>query len=134
MQLLKNFLHNTYSREAYNAYLNSDNWKTKREQILIRDCHQCKVCRNKSSILEVHHLTYDHVMQEHPYELITLCNECHNRLHEIKKLINCNLRVALIKLCKEKNTKLIIILPKKPKFQRLNYERNIKWLKRKNKL
>lgn len=133
MQLLKNFLSGTFSKEAYTYYLQSEDWKIKREQVLIRDKYRCRVCKvNKQ--LEAHHLTYEHIFQEFLYELITLCGDCHGRLHEIKSTLRCNLQIALKNLCTEKKAKFKSIVPKRPRFQKLNHKRDLKWLKRKNKL
>ena len=55
MRILKNYT--KYSNRAYKSYLESDEWKTKRESILIRDSYKCRVCKNNNN-LEVHHLLF----------------------------------------------------------------------------
>jgi hypothetical protein len=50
--------------EWYNRYLLTPEWKARRAQ--------------------VHHLTYAHVGREFLFELVALCEECHERLHADK--------------------------------------------------
>lgn len=74
---------------SYGALLFDPRWKTRREQILIRDQKSCLVCRS-SNDLQVHHRQYHFIVRENkfrlPWEysdhlLITLCESCHKRGH-----------------------------------------------------
>jgi hypothetical protein len=72
--------------DAYNDYLNSQEWKDKRAAAKKRDNNECQIC-GQTNDLCVHHLTYTHVEydpekkrvegREFLFELVTLCNECH---------------------------------------------------------
>lgn len=70
--------------EAYEEYLRSEYWKSLREEILEKDHHRCVVCGRKKN-LNVHHLTYDHLGNREAewYDLVTLCQDCHQRVHEL---------------------------------------------------
>lgn len=67
-------------RGHYREYLQSEAWKAKRKAALIRDGLRCQLCGHEKN-LHVHHITYDRIYDEDLDDLITLCNECHSRLH-----------------------------------------------------
>jgi hypothetical protein len=71
--------------ENYDEYLKSEKWNEKRKAVLRRNfwgnCEGCGV--NPST--QVHHLTYDHVYDEFLFELVGLCKNCHDRLHQGSK-------------------------------------------------
>jgi len=69
-------------KQAYHEYLKSDKWKQKRLERLKLDNFTCQNCGNKSGRLDVHHTTYATVFNESIYDIITLCNPCHFKLHE----------------------------------------------------
>ncbi|MBP7241777.1 hypothetical protein [Amaricoccus sp.] len=64
----------------YEAYLLSDEWRTKRSLVLERDGDLCQGCRQRPAT-QVHHLTYEHMLDEFLFELVSVCDECHARLH-----------------------------------------------------
>lgn len=66
--------------ESYQTYLESDEWKKRRELALEAAGRHCQVC-NGSDRLEVHHRTYARVRAELPEDLIVLCRECHGTFH-----------------------------------------------------
>lgn len=65
----------------YHRYLESDDWKQKRNLVLKRSGEVCEGCR-RASATQVHHLTYEHVYEELLYELVALCKECHVTAHK----------------------------------------------------
>jgi len=65
----------------YKEYRKTPEWKRKRALILKRDKHQCQGC-STAPATQAHHLTYDHVGEEFLFELVTVCNSCHKRLHD----------------------------------------------------
>lgn len=65
----------------YNEYLNSDAWKARRRKVMDRCRGLCEGCRDHP-VTQIHHLTYDHVGDELLYELVGLCDACHDRTHE----------------------------------------------------
>jgi 5-methylcytosine-specific restriction endonuclease McrA len=67
-------------RSDYEAYLSSDRWKMKRMAALERDRHICQGCLIKPAT-EVHHLSYKNIGNELLFELVSLCHDCHRRIH-----------------------------------------------------
>ncbi|RZK06556.1 MAG: hypothetical protein EOO46_15185 [Flavobacterium sp.] len=68
---------------AYNAYLNSPFWQTKRKLILERDNFLCQFC-NAAKATQVHHLSYDNLGNECDFELLSVCYPCHQIIHDIE--------------------------------------------------
>ena len=64
----------------YDAYLKTDEWLKLRRQVLNRAGQNCEGCGVKLPT-EVHHLTNDHVGNEFLFELVAVCQDCHQRLH-----------------------------------------------------
>lgn len=64
----------------YNKYLRSPEWRQKRDLALKRDGFWCQGCHQQKAT-QAHHLTYEHVFQEFLFELISVCDDCHKRLH-----------------------------------------------------
>lgn len=68
--------------EEYKAYLDSPKWKAIRERALMRDEYKCRLC-GSSEHLHVHHARGAHRFHEenHMEDIITLCEDCHSRIH-----------------------------------------------------
>jgi len=61
-------------------------WPYVRNAVLKRDDHTCKMC-GCAHELEVHHIMHrQHGGSDHPYNLITLCRHCHDRVHSHIKM------------------------------------------------
>jgi 5-methylcytosine-specific restriction endonuclease McrA len=71
-------------QQTYESYLESDAWRAKRAQALARDEGLCQSCR-MSLATQVHHLTYAHLGDELLFELISVCNDCHARIHAARE-------------------------------------------------
>lgn len=67
-------------KQQYQSYLRSPEWQIKRDSVLSRDDHKCRICGSTKD-LHVHHLTYDRVYDESLYDLVTVCKECHKLIH-----------------------------------------------------
>lgn len=70
---------------VYTDLLNTNEWKFKRNKILIRDGYICNDCGLKSRNLHVHHKCY--IEDELPWiiddiHLISLCYQCHKKIHD----------------------------------------------------
>lgn len=65
----------------YNEYIRSDAWIRKRDQRLAIDNYQCKKCGTAKNLI-VHHITYKNLGHEDMDDLVTLCWNCHNSVHE----------------------------------------------------
>lgn len=65
----------------------SESWHQTRKTVLDRDGHECRHCGEEERAaggvgLHVHHIKMrDAGGSDDPSNLITLCEECHNRLH-----------------------------------------------------
>ena len=66
--------------EAYTAYLETAEWRDKRNRVLARDGYLCQACLRRKAT-QVHHLTYDHVLDEPLFDLVAVCSVCHKHLH-----------------------------------------------------
>ena len=69
----------------YQRYLQSPEWAGRRSLVLKRADGVCEGCRLAPPTV-VHHLTYDHVGRELLFELVALCDVCHQVCHGDKKL------------------------------------------------
>ena len=67
--------------QKYSEYLLSNEWELKRQKVLKRANYICEACLEKEAI-QVHHLTYKHVFKEPLFELVAICESCHELLHE----------------------------------------------------
>ena len=65
----------------HEQYLQSEWWKKTREERLRMDGYRCSWCGSEKD-LNVHHFSYDYLGCEDAKDLITLCEDCHQRLHK----------------------------------------------------
>ena len=77
------------NKKEYRELLQREEWKNKRDSILIRDNHKCVKCECKKD-LHVHHTYY--LIGKMPWEvpddcLITLCKVCHEKEHDGKNIV-----------------------------------------------
>ena len=67
-------------------YMKSNRWKLKRKQRLKLDNYQCAVCSHNglrcSQKLEVHHITYDNLGNENINDIVSLCRDHHQQIHD----------------------------------------------------
>lgn len=83
---------------SYGALLFTTEWKTKRNEILVRD-GKCIICFSAEN-LQVHHRQYHFIVRENKFKLpweyedyllITLCESCHRRGHSKYKVPTINI-------------------------------------------
>ena len=72
--------YNSLHKAAYREYLKSPEWEERRQAVLLRDKHICRICESGEN-LRVHHLTYDRKFNEPLYDLVTVCDTCHKLIH-----------------------------------------------------
>lgn len=60
--------------------LKSEKWKELRQLVMKRCGGICEGC-GKEPAVQVHHATYKHLGNEFLFELLGLCDKCHNRFH-----------------------------------------------------
>jgi hypothetical protein len=70
--------------EKYNRYLETPAWRMKRTKVFERDDYLCQACRHARAT-QVHHLTYDHAFNEPLFDLISVCDTCHNFITRIDR-------------------------------------------------
>lgn len=68
-------------RESYKAYLQSEEWKARRQHAIDLADGRCQVCYSPDD-LEVHHRTYERLFEEAPLDLTVLCRDCHGLYHQ----------------------------------------------------
>lgn len=71
-------------KAAYEAHLQSETWRQMRQLVIQRDGGLCQGCLQAPG-QHVHHLTYDRVGRELAFDLILLCEACHERAHPWKE-------------------------------------------------
>lgn len=64
------------------AYIASPEWNTKRLAVLKRDSYSCQRCGAYGVPLEVHHLHYRTFKTENLSDLVSLCRDCHQAIHD----------------------------------------------------
>ena len=64
----------------YSEYLRSAEWAGRRAKVLARDGYRCRGCGDAPAT-QVHHLTYDRVGNELLFDLVSVCDRCHERCH-----------------------------------------------------
>ena len=65
-------------KTKYNKYILSKKWKKKTRKIK----RVCWVCGSEKNI-GIHHITYKRLYNEKQSDLVPLCWECHNEVHNI---------------------------------------------------
>lgn len=70
--------------KGYSEYLASDQWKQRRAKVLRRANNICEGCATRPAT-QVHHLTYDRVQHEMLFDLVAVCDECHEFIHRNKE-------------------------------------------------
>lgn len=76
----KNRAEKVKSSKEYADYIKSKEWQATRQRIFRRDDFRCVRC-GCSKNLEVHHITYKNLGEEKDDDLATLCDKCHNDIH-----------------------------------------------------
>lgn len=73
----------TEERKAeYALYLQTGEWKERRQRVLQRERYICQGCLSERAT-QVHHTTYEHLGAELLFQLIALCDACHRRIHGV---------------------------------------------------
>lgn len=66
--------------QEHNAYLKTEGWRLRRLAVLKRANGRCEGC-GQSFATQVHHLSYEHWREEFLWELVAICDGCHERIH-----------------------------------------------------
>lgn len=70
----------------YTQYMKSQKWRDKKQQRLEIDDFKCVMCKRPQERtrngLQCHHISYQNLGDEDVFlDLVTLCPECHRRIH-----------------------------------------------------
>lgn len=74
---------------GYIAYLQSERWALIRKSVLARQNYKCGHC-NTQTALQVHHLTYARLGREWEHDVIALCEPCHVKADQARKIQTSN--------------------------------------------
>ena len=85
--------------EYYASFLQSAKWREARDFVIARDNGECQICGAKEN-LRVHHLLYDGDLLD-PNYLVTLCERCHNDIHEFARVVREDNKYGDIRECKD---------------------------------
>ncbi len=78
----KPFILSEYIAQTKKIYLASAKWNTLRKQVLKRDQYTCQGCGINGVPLEVHHITYINYESEQLSDLVSVCRDCHQAIHD----------------------------------------------------
>ena len=70
-------------RDRYDSHLKSGKWRFKRQRVLVRDNSKCQARMEgcTGDAIDIHHLTYKHLGDEPLFDLVSVCRNCHDKLH-----------------------------------------------------
>lgn len=71
-----------YIAQTKKAYIESPRWQILRKQVLKRDQYTCQGCGINGVPLEVHHITYINYEFEQLSDLVSVCRDCHQAIHD----------------------------------------------------
>ena len=81
---------------TYAEKLRDPRWQKKRLEIMQRDEFTCLICKDKSSTLHVHHISYEYGVDPWDYKNInykTLCENCHKYEENSKPYVKAGIRI-----------------------------------------
>ena len=89
--------------DNYSEYLKSEEWKKVKYKISKRPFyHKCYICNTKNN-LEIHHRSYKWINTKlYMMNLVALCRNCHQLIHDISKDNNISVRMVTKKTRKIK--------------------------------
>jgi len=68
-------------KSEYIEYLKSEDWKERRQELMEQAGWVCSECGEKAT--QLHHVNYNNIgMEELEDDVIAICNDCHNKIHE----------------------------------------------------
>ena|SRR6266542_2090390 len=66
-------------RDYHQTYLGTEQWQCRRREAIQRGKFRCANCY-KERRLQIHHLSYAHLGDEQPSDIVALCRSCHERI------------------------------------------------------
>lgn len=71
--------------KSYASYLETDHWKKIKEALSEATGGICQSCKQFKPPLEIHHKHYDSLGGEKFADLMIICRDCHQKIHEASK-------------------------------------------------
>ena len=68
--------------DGYEEYIQSEDWKNKRKEVLLEKGNKCFICGSSENI-HIHHTNYRTLGDEDTRFLFPLCKECHEEIHSL---------------------------------------------------
>ena len=92
--------------ENYNEFLKTEEWNQIAQMVKDRDGHKCVICGSTEN-LNAHHIGYDgDCLDEN--DIVTLCNRCHECLHDgietMREAVSC----GVYKMLSEKLSDIVL--------------------------
>ena len=92
--------------ENYNEFLKTDEWKQIAQMVKERDGYKCVICGSTEN-LNAHHIGYDgDRMNEN--DIVTLCNRCHECLHDGIETMREAVSGGVYKMLSEKLSDIVL--------------------------
>ena len=91
---------------SYEEFLNTEEWKQVAEMVKDRDCNRCVICGSTKN-LNAHHIGYDgDYLDEN--DIVTLCNRCHECLHDGIETMREAVSGGVYKMLSEKLSDIVL--------------------------
>lgn len=91
---------------SYEEFLNTEEWKQVAEMVKDRDGHRCVICGSTEN-LNAHHIGYDgDCLDEN--DIVTLCNRCHECLHDGIETMRDAVSGGVYKMLSEKLSDIVL--------------------------
>ena len=92
--------------ENYNEFLKTEEWKQIAQMVKERDGHKCVICGSTEN-LNAHHIGYDgDCLDEN--DIVTLCNRCHECLHDGIETMREAVSGGVYKMLSEKLSDIVL--------------------------
>lgn len=92
--------------ENYKEFLKTDEWKQIAQMVKERDGHKCVICGSTEN-LNAHHIGYDgDCLDEN--DIVTLCNRCHECLHDGIETMREAVSGGVYKMLSEKLSDIVL--------------------------
>ena len=92
--------------ENYKEFLKTEEWKQIAQMVKERDGHKCVIC-GSSENLNAHHIGYDgDCLDEN--DIVTLCNRCHECLHDGIKTMSEAVSSGVYQMLSEKLSDIVL--------------------------
>ncbi len=92
--------------ENYNEFLKTEEWKQIAQMVKERDGHKCVICGSTEN-LNAHHIGYDgDYLDEN--DIVTLCNRCHECLHDGIETMREAVSGGVYKMLSEKLSDIVL--------------------------